>query len=323
MLHRNLRGSPMATSVLCLGCMNLREREQSYKLLDVAYQEGINFFDTADVYGDSGSSEAMLGSWVRNRKLRARVFLATKVGFRLLPEGELISRSAIIEAAEGSLKRLGMDCIDLYQIHVENKVLPEEEVLAAFEDLKQKGKILLYGASNYTACRLARSSWIANAQSLAGYSCFQGQYNLLERSLEREHIPFLCQEKIGLIAWSPLAKGFLAGKYELTKMPAQSDPSREIWARYNTPANWRVVDVLLELAEELAIHPAVLALAWLLARPAVCAVVFGASSPMQVKTNCAAGGLMLSPDIWKPLDEAATFMPGYPYEGINRFNKKL
>ncbi|MCA9527736.1 MAG: aldo/keto reductase, partial [Myxococcales bacterium] len=228
MEYRTLGRTGTSVSTLCLGAMTFGEpdeksfmhgvaasEETAFAMMDRALEAGINFIDTADVYGNDGLSERVIGRWFQRSGKRRDVVLATKCRFRMFdgPLGTGASRRRIMEAVEASLRRLDTDCIDLYQIHMQDVRTPEAEVLRALDDLVTQGKILYYGCSNYAAYRLVQSDALAERHGYQGFAALQAQYSLAERSLEREHIPYMKQTGMGLLPWSPLAGGLLSGKY--------------------------------------------------------------------------------------------------------------
>ena len=228
MRYRQLGSTGTRVSTLCLGAMTFGEadaksfmhkvgssEQETFAVLDRALEAGINFVDTADVYGQDGLSERVFGAWLAARKARERVVVATKGRFRMAsgPNGSGASRMRILRAIDASLTRLGTDRIDLYQIHMQDLCTPEEELLRALDDAVRAGKIVYFGASNYTAYRLMESLWVADKRSLARFVTLQANYNLATRALEREHIPLCSKFALGLLPWSPLASGLLTGKY--------------------------------------------------------------------------------------------------------------
>ena len=329
--YRGLGRTGTQVSSLCLGAMTFGEPDEnsfmhgvaatesaSFEMLDRALDAGINFVDTADVYGNDGLSERVIGKWLAQSGRRRDVVLATKCRFRMFPgqNGTGASRRRIMEAVDASLTRLGVDCIDLYQIHMQDAKTPEAEVLGALEDLVRQGKILYYGCSNYAAYRLVQSDWIADRRNLSGFATLQAQYSLAERSLEREHIPYMTQSGIGLLPWSPLAGGLLSGKYRKGEAaPAGSRMAK--WAsrleRWDTPRNWRIVDALRAVAADAETSPAVVALAWLLKQPTVTSVIIGVRTLAQLEDNLKAAELELSAEALQTLNDASAFDVGYPY----------
>ena len=336
MKYRTMGRTGVKVSPLCLGAMTFGEPDESsfmhgigatektsFQMMDRALEAGINFFDTADVYGNDGLSERVIGKWFAERQNRREVVLATKCRFRMFdgPLGTGASRRRIIEACDASLKRLGTDYIDLYQIHMQDIAAPEAEVLRALDDLVTAGKILYYGCSNYAAYRLVQSDWIAEKRRFQGFATLQAQYSLAERSLEREHIPYLRESGMGLLPWSPLAGGLLSGKYrkgEDAPDGSRMDKWKDRLERFDSARNWRIVDAIRAAAKEVDATPAQVALAWLVAKPAVTSVIIGVRTLEQLEDNLAAAELILPDTLMDQLDEASAFDPGYPYDFMKR-----
>src|SRR5689334_595448 len=235
MEYRNLGAAGVRVSSLCLGAMTFGEADEksfmhkagadeatSHALINRALDGGINFIDTADVYGQDGLSERVVGSWLAASGARDRLVLATKFRFTMGDTANKsgASRYRIIKCCEDSLRRLRTDRIDLYQIHMQDITVREEETLRALDDLVRAGKVLYIGCSNYAAYRLMNSLWLSRHNRWASYVTLQAQYSLLVRDLEREHVPLCREEGLGILPWSPLAGGFLTGKFERDQRPA-------------------------------------------------------------------------------------------------------
>jgi aryl-alcohol dehydrogenase-like predicted oxidoreductase len=251
------------------------------------------------------------------------VVLATKFRFRMVegPNGTGASRLRIVRAVEESLRRLGTDRIDLYQVHMQDLDTPEEETVRALDDLVRAGKVLYLGASNYTAYRLVDSLWLARSSGRERYVALQAQYSLISRELEREHVPLCKKFGLGILPYAPLAGGFLTGKYDKDAAPppgTRLEKFRERLQAYDTPRHWRVLAALRAVATELGRTPSEVALAWLLARPAVTSVIFGTRSVEQLDANLGAATLKLPAELMKRLDEASSFELGYPYDFMGR-----
>src|ERR1700733_7070535 len=232
MKYRNLGGSGVKVSTLCLGAMTFGEADEksfmhkvgsdeatAHAVLDRAVAAGINFVDTADVYGQDGLSERVIGNWFVARGSRDKIVLATKFRFTM---GDGANRSGasryrIMKCVDDSLRRLRTDRIDLYQIHMQDITVPEDETVRALDDLVRAGKVLYIGCSNYAAYRLMHSVMLAKAEHLAPYVTLQAQYSLVVRDLEREHVSLCRETGLGILPWSPLAGGFLTGKFERGK----------------------------------------------------------------------------------------------------------
>ena len=334
MKYRNLGGAGVKVSSLCLGAMTFGEADEksfmhkagsdeqtAHAVLDRAVAGGINFVDTADVYGQDGLSERVLGNWFAARGNRDQIVLATKFRFTM---GEGANRSGasryrIVKCCEDSLRRLKTDRIDLYQIHMQDITVPEEETLRALDDLVSAGKVLYIGCSNYAAYRMMHSLWLAKTNSWARYVTLQAQYSLVVRDLEREHVPLCRQEGLGILPWSPLAGGFLTGKFERGKPPDASSRlgiKADRFARYDSERNWKIIDAVRAVANEVSSTPSAVSLAWLLAKPQVTSVIFGARTVEQLEDNLKGGELELSTKHVEVLDQASAFDLGYPYSFI-------
>jgi aryl-alcohol dehydrogenase-like predicted oxidoreductase len=340
MKYRQLGATGAQVSVLCLGGMTFGEadeksfmhkigatEEESFALLDRAVAAGINFVDVADVYGQDGLSERVLGKWMAARNARDKIVLATKGRFRMAegPNGTGASRMRILRAIDASLARLKTDRIDLYQIHMQDMRTPEEELLRALDDAVRAGKIVYVGASNYTAYRLVESLFVADKRNLSRYVTLQAQYSLQTRDLEREHVPLCLRHGLGILPWSPLAGGLLTGKYRRGQEPAPGtrfDKWRERYKAFDKERNWKIVEALVTVATELGRSASQVALAWLLARPTVTAVIFGARSVQQLDDNLGAADLILSEKAMADLDAASAFELGYPYDFIKNIDGK-
>ena len=334
MQQRKLGETGLSVSTLCLGTMTFGEADErsfmhgvgcdertSHAIMSRALDAGCNFFDTADIYGQDGLSERIIGGWFKETGRRDEVVLATKFRFTM-PYGKGGSRRHILRACEESLRRLRTDHVDLYQIHMQDLDTPEEETLRALDDLVRQGKVLYTGASNYTAWRLMDSAWTSRTEGLARYCALQMQYSLLERNIEWELVPACRRMGVGIIAWSPLASGFLSGKYRRDAPPPE-DSRLARWrshlAKAETERGWAVIDALHAIAAELHSTPARVALAWLLRKDCVTSVIFGARTLGQLEDNLAAAALVLDTDQLRRLDEASALPLIYPYE----FNQRI
>jgi aryl-alcohol dehydrogenase-like predicted oxidoreductase len=336
MEYRNLGKSGLKVSSLCLGTMTFGEADEksfmhqvgcdedtAFAIMNRAVETGINFLDTADVYGQDGLTERVVGKWFARDRRRDQVVLATKCRFRMAegPNGSGASRLRIVRACEDSLRRLQTDRIDLYQIHMQDRDTPEEETLRALDDLVRHGKVLYLGCSNYAAYRLVDSLWLSRTRGLERFVSAQLQYSLVVRDVEREHVPVCREHRLGLLPWSPLAGGFLAGKYAKEQAPpsgARLARWRERLASFDTPRNWRILAALTEVATEIGRTPAGVALAWLLHKPQVASVIFGARSVGQLEDNLHAAAIKLPADVMKRLDDASGYDMGYPYDFMAR-----
>lgn len=340
MEYRNLGSSGLKVSTLCLGTMTFGEADEgsfmhkvgcdettSFGIMNHAVDQGINFFDTADVYGQDGLTERVLGRWFVNDGRRDEVLLATKFRFGMWegPNGRGASRYRIKRCVEDSLRRLQTDRIDLYQIHMQDVDTPEEETLRALDDLVREGKVLYIGCSNYAAYRLVDSLWTSKAQGLERFVSAQMQYSLAMRELEREHVPLCETWGVGVLAWSPLAGGFLSGKYHRDQKPPEGsrlERWKDRFGRFDTDRNWAIVETLCDVATQLETTPASVALAWLLGKPAVTSVIFGARSIAQLDQNLAAAALELPESALDRLNEVSDPDFGYPYDFLKRIQNR-
>jgi len=339
MEYRNLGSSGLKVSTLCLGAMTFGEADEdsfmhkvscdektSFSIMNRALDGGLNFIDTADVYGQDGLSERVIGGWLEADGRRDETVIATKFRFTMGsgPNSSGASRYRIVRCVEDSLRRLKTDRIDLYQVHMQDISAPHEETLRALDDLVSQGKVLYIGASNYAAYRLADSLWTSKTLGFSSFVSLQAQYSLLVRDLEREHVPLCREHGLGILPWSPLAGGFLTGKYRAGQEPPAGSRLakwKERYQGFDKERNWRVLGALLEVAEEVEESPATVALAWLIARKPVTSVIFGARSVEQVEANLKAAELTLSVEQVSRLDEASDIELGYPYEFLKRVQK--
>lgn len=340
MEYRSLGNSGLKVPVLCLGAMTFGEADDksfmhkigcdertSFAIMSRALERGVSFIDTADVYGQDGLSERVVGAWLSETKCRDRVVLATKFRFRMGegPNDTGASRYRIVRAAEESLRRLRTDRVDLYQIHMQDIETPEEETLRALDDLVRAGKVLYLGASNYAAYRLTDSLWLSKTEHLHRFVSLQMQYSLMVRDLEREHVPLCRRFGLGILPWSPLAGGFLSGKYARNQPPPEGvrfDKWRQRYAEFDNDRGWRTLEVLKAIADERQTTPAAVSLAWLLAKREVSSVIFGARSLEQLDDNLKGAEVKLSAGDVQRLDDASAFELGYPYKFLGNIQKR-
>ncbi|MBI1733104.1 MAG: aldo/keto reductase [Gammaproteobacteria bacterium] len=338
MKYRNLGASGARVSEICLGTMTFGEadeksfmhkigasEEESHRMMSRALDAGVNFWDTANVYGQDGLSERVIGAWFRKNGRRHDVVLATKGRFGMGPgpNDRGASRKHIKQAVDDSLRRLGTDYIDLYQVHMQDIKAPEEETARTLDELIQAGKIHYAGASNYTAYRLIEHLWAADRAGLNRYVTLQAQYNLLERGLEFEHVPACKRWGLGLLTWSPLAGGFLTGKYrreQAVPSGTRYDKMKERFETRSTDRNWAIVDTLIAIAKELNATPTQVSLAWLLCKPAVTSVIIGARSVAQLDDSLKAVDLMLPDEAFAKLDVVSAPQLFYPYDFIKNID---
>jgi aryl-alcohol dehydrogenase (NADP+) len=316
MLHVNMGRTGLQVSRLCLGTMTFGiqcDEPTSFAILDAAAEAGITFLDTADVYPlggrgeEAGLTEEIVGRWLKGR--RDDVIVATKcfgaMSRRRWDRGG--SRKHILDAVEGSLRRLGTDYIDLYQLHGDDTRTPLDETLAAFDHLVTSGKVRYVGCSNYPAWRLARAIGRSEVRDVVRYDCVQPRYNLLFRSYERDLFPLCVEEGVGVIPYNPLAGGFLTGKHRPgdptagTRFTLGSAGDR-YQERYWHEQMFATVEELGRLAAEAGMTLAQLAVAWCLAQPAITSPIIGASKPGQLADAVAAVDSPLDADLLAQLD---------------------
>ena len=321
MKYRRLANTGVYVSELCLGAMTFggkwpvigalgqREAEQLvHRSLDL----GVNFFDTANAYS-FGDSEELLGKALGTK--RQDVVVATKVRTRMGPGPNQVglSRSSILREVELSLKRLGTDYIDLYQIHDVDEETPIEETLAALNDLVRAGKVRYIGCSNLAAWQLMQALGVSRQRGFEEFKTTQSYYSIAGREIEREMIPLCTDQGIGLLVWSPLAGGFLTGKF--TRNGASDSDARRTsfdFPPIDKERGYDIVDVMQSIARNHDVSVAQVALAWLLHQPGVTSVIIGAKRPDQLNDNLVAGDISLSDDELDQLDEVSRLAPEYP-----------
>ncbi len=288
MQYSLLGDSGLVVSRIALGCMSfgsrqwrpwMLEEEEAKPFFRRAVELGINFFDTADVYS-LGVSEEITGKWVREFAVRDEAVVATKVKMRMGPGPNRggLSRKHIVQSCEASLRRLGVERIDLYQIHRADPATPVEETLAALDHLVHQGKVLYLGASSMYAWQLMKMLSVSERRGWARFVSMQNHYNLVYREEEREMMPLCVEEGLGVIPWSPLARGLLTGKRARGSHEASVRDEHDASMAdelYDQESDWDVVDATLRVAARRGVEPVQVALAWLLSRPAVVAPVVG------------------------------------------------
>ena len=283
----------------------------SFRILDAFIDGGFNAIDTADTYSRfvpgnrGGESETIIGNWLKQGGgRRERVLIFTKVGHEMGPGKSGLSKKYILTEVEDSLRRLQIDCIDLYQSHRDDPATPMQETLEAYSELIRQGKVRAIGASNFTAARLTESLNVARARALPRYECLQPRFNLYDRSDYAGELEQLClRGNIGVIPYYGLASGFLTGKY---RSPADfsKSPRGSRMSSYLNPRGLRILAALDAVAETRSVSPAAVALAWLIARPSVTAPIASATRVEHVADFCAAAALPLSPAEISTLDAA-------------------
>jgi aryl-alcohol dehydrogenase-like predicted oxidoreductase len=333
MEYTTLGRSGVVVSRLCLGTMTFgREADEaaSSAMVDRFLEAGGTFVDTADIYG-SGLSEEITGRALAGR--RDQVVLATKVRWAM-GEGRNdigLSRRHVIAACEASLRRLGTDWIDLYQLHMWDALTPIEETLSALTDLVRAGKVRYVGASNFAGWQLLSAELQAALHGFERLVSLQPQYSLVERGLEYEIGPAAQALGIGLIPWAPLAQGMLTGKYDRSAggpaagtRIAEADASAvETWERRGVERNWRIVDVVREVAAEAGRTMSQVAINWLLTRPGDAAPIVGARHVGQLDDNLGAVGWRLTDAQRSRLDDVSSPPPVHPYDFIAEGQRAL
>jgi aryl-alcohol dehydrogenase-like predicted oxidoreductase len=339
MEYRTLGNSGCAVSNLCIGTMTFgteTDEPGAYEQLDVFLEAGGTFVDTADVYSD-GVSEEIIGRWFADRpaEVTDRVVLATKGRFGPAgdPNGSGSSARHLTRALDASLTRLGLDRVDLYQVHAYDPVTPLEETLRTLDGFIRAGKIAYYGLSNFTGWQLTKLVHLARALNLAPPVTLQPQYSLIVREIEWEIVPAALDAGMGLLPWSPLGGGYLSGKYKRDQRPTGDtrlgdNPERgmEAWERRGSERTWRIIEAVQEVAEARGVSMAEVALAWVTDRPGVTATILGARTTEQLRTNLGAAGLHLTPAETAALDAASDLHAAdYPYGelGVDQRDRTL
>lgn len=333
---RYLGKTGLRVSELCLGTMTFgREtsEEDSFKILDRYVAEGGNFIDTANVYSGQGGSETILGKWLQDKR-RDDYVVATKVRFPMgeSPNDVGLTRKHMMSAVKESLRRLGTDYIDLYQVHAWDPTTPLEETLSTLNDLVREGLVRYVGASNFKGWQLQKAIDLSHQKGWESFVCLQPQYNLLCRATEYEILDVCLNEGLGVIPWSPLRGGWLSGKYtkDMVKPPegtriaaAEKEGWGESWENYNNDYTWGVLDALYAVAEEAGKTPAQAAINWLLAQPAVTAPIIGARTMEQLEANLGSAGWSLTEEQVERLNKASELFVTYPYnqDAINQRNR--
>ncbi|HEX2702342.1 MAG TPA: aldo/keto reductase [Solirubrobacteraceae bacterium] len=328
MEYRRLGSSGCIVSTLALGTMTFgteSDEATSHSQLDAFFEAGGNLIDTADVYSGAVSEE-IIGRWLARQsgEVRSRVVLATKGRFRTgsAPNDVGLSRRHLRAALHASLRRLGVDAVDLYQVHAHDPLTPPEETLSFLDDAVRAGDIAYVGLSNYTGWQLQQIVDVAELRSLVRPITLQPQYNLLVREIEWEIVPACLANGLGLLPWSPLGGGWLTGKYARETRPSGAtrlgeNPNRGVEAydgRRSNERTWAVIDAVAAIAATRAVTMAQVALAWLVDRPGVSSVILGARTLEQLKENLGAAGLHLTADERSALDTASDPAPAdYPY----------
>ncbi|MHB8336624.1 MAG: aldo/keto reductase [Ignavibacteriaceae bacterium] len=328
---RYLGNTGVKVSEICFGAMTFGgkgywksigqlEQKEATGLVNLAFDGGINLFDTADVYSE-GLSEEMLGKALGER--RKEIILATKVRGRTGagPNDVGLSRHHIIENCNSSLKRLGTDYIDLYQVHSFDPYTPLEETLRALDDLVRVGKVRYIGVSNYTGWQLMKALSISERQNLEKFVTLQAFYSLIARDLENEMVPLCLDQKLGVLSWSPLGGGFLTGKYRRGKPrpndARRTDPKNQ-FLQFDEEKGFDIIDELERIAKNHSASIVQAAINYLLRKPAVSSVIIGAKTKEQLAENIKASDWEMTPEEVSRLDELSKPPRAYPYWMLQR-----
>jgi aryl-alcohol dehydrogenase (NADP+) len=318
MQHTTLGRSGLSVSRLCLGTMTFGlqcDEAQSHAILDAAAEGGIDFLDTADVYplggdrGTVGRTEEIVGGWLKGK--RQRYIVATKCVGRMGPDlwDQGMSRKHTLDAVDASLRRLGTDYVDLYQLHGYDAATPLDEALEALDTVVRSGKARYVGVSNWPAYKLARAIGRAEVKGLARIASVQPRYNFLFRTFERDLLPLCLEEGVAVIPYNPLAGGLLSGKHRPTAPPAEGtrftigSAAGIYQTRYWHEREFETIEAFRALAAEAGVSMVSLAVAWVLAHPAITSAIIGASRPEQLADNLAAAQSPLSADLKAKIDE--------------------
>jgi aryl-alcohol dehydrogenase-like predicted oxidoreductase len=311
MSYRRLGDSGLVVSVVGIGCNNFGrnlDAGQTRAVVETALDEGITLFDTADTYGGYGRSEEFLGAALASGDRRDQAVVATKFGMDMAGQngpdhGARGARRYVVRAAEASLRRLGTDHIDLYQMHEPDAGTPIEETLSALDDLVRAGRVRYVGCSNFAAWQVADAAWTARSCGFTPFISAQNRYSLLRREVEAELVPACERFGLGLLPYFPLADGLLTGKYRRGEpAPAGSRLSAERFAPRLTAAPWDTIEAIEKYASERGRTPLEVAIGGLAAQPTVASVIGGATTPEQVRANAAAADWRPSADDLAALD---------------------
>lgn len=332
MRYKSLGGTGLLVSEICLGTMtfggsgfwtSIGQLDQGVAdgIVTRALDAGVNFIDTADVYSDGMSEEITGKAIVNSGRKRSDVVLATKVTGQVGqgPNDRGSSRGHIMDAVKASLKRLNTDYIDLYQIHGQDPLTPVEETVRALEDLVRQGHVRYVGVSNWAAWRIMQALGISNQYGWARFSTLQAYYTIAGRDLERELVPVIEQEKLGLMVWSPLAGGLLSGKYDRDgNGPEGARRATFDFPPVNKDRAFDSIEIMREIGDAKGVSVARIALAWLLHQKHVMSVIIGAKSVEQLDDNLAAVDVTLSEGDLKRLADVSALPPEYPGWMIER-----
>ncbi|HLG89058.1 MAG TPA: aldo/keto reductase [Alphaproteobacteria bacterium] len=328
MKHKVLGRTGLLVSRLCLGTntfggkgnpywepLGALDQKAATEMVGRAFEAGINFFDTANIYA-AGESEERLGCAIREAGIpRANVVIATKAGMKMGTDvnGVGASRGHLMSAVEASLKRLGTDYVDVFMIHQWDRLTPMEETMRALGDLVRGGKVRHLGCSNFAAWQIMLANGIAERERLSRFEVTEAYYSIATRDIEREQVPMLLHQNVGLTIWGALLGGVLTGKYKRGgALPAGTRFSGGIWMPFDTERTFDIVDAMQAIARARDIPVARIAIAWLLHQPVVTSVIFGARTLAQLDENLAAIDVALTTDELQTLDAVSALPPEYP-----------
>jgi aryl-alcohol dehydrogenase-like predicted oxidoreductase len=326
MRYRQLGRTGLYVSEICLGAMTFGgqgmwqaigalQQDETTKLIGTALKGGVNFIDTADVYSE-GRSEQLVGQALKDLGVkRSDLVIATKVygDMGKGPNDRGASRGHIMDGIKASLDRLGLDYVDLYQIHGNDRVTPLEETMRALDDLVREGLVRYVGVSNWAAWKITKANMLADQHGWTRFATLQAYYSIAGRDLERELAPMMEDQRMGLMAWSPLAGGLLSGKFGRDVEGPQG--ARRVvfdFPPVNRDRAWACVDVMREIGDAHGVSVARVALAYILAKPFTTSIIIGAKTEEQLTDNLAAAELELTEEEMKRLDEVSALPPEYP-----------
>ncbi len=332
MEYRFLGNTGLKVSELAFGTQTFgwgTDEKTAHAMADLFVEAGGNLFDTADSY-NNGLAESILGSWQKAREDRDSVIIATKVFFPTGdgPNDTGVSRKHIFSSINESLRRLQTDYVDLYQVHCFDSSTPLEETLRAMDDLLRAGKIRYMGASNYTASQLEKALMLSKIHEWECFRSLQAEYSLIVRSTEWELLPLCKEEGVGFLAWSPVAGGWLTGKYGRNQPPPSNSRvgRKDRWddqpEQRESELTWRVIDNLIEIGKDCGKTPAQIALNWILQQPGITASILGVRTLEQLKENLGCIGWQLSEEEMNKLKKASDVPLPYPYRFIERYTRR-
>ena len=332
MEYRFLGNTGLKVSELVLGTQTFgwgADEKAAFTMSDLYVDQGGNFFDTANIY-NWGVSESILGKWLKQSGIRDSLIIASKVFF---PTGEGpndtgLTRKHIHRSIDESLRRLQTDYLDLYQMHCYDMSTPLEETLMALDDLVHMGKVRYLGASNFTPSQLQKSIMLSRMNGWCPLVSLQAEHSLIVRSTEWELLPLCREEGLGFLAWSPLAGGWLSGKYRKDKAPPRNSRvgRKDRWddqpEQRESELAWRVIEALLAIGKKRHKTPAQVALNWLLQQPGMTAPILGTRTMDQLRDNMGAAGWSLSPEEMDRLERESAIPLPYPYRFVERYTRR-